>query len=67
MFQVKIPLDIIWMDSNRRIVEISGDTPSCQTKASQCPTYGGREMAQFVLELAGGEAQRRGPKARPKG
>ncbi|HZT31413.1 MAG TPA: DUF192 domain-containing protein [Bryobacteraceae bacterium] len=60
MYQVKIPLDIIWMDANRRIVEISANTPPCQTKASLCPTYGGHQNALFVLELGGGEAQRYG-------
>ena len=60
MYQVRIPLDIIWMDSSHRIVEISADTPPCQTKASLCPNYGGHQTAQFVLELGGGEARRFG-------
>ncbi|MCC6857685.1 MAG: DUF192 domain-containing protein [Bryobacterales bacterium] len=60
MFQVKIPLDIIWMDSNRRIVEISANTPPCPGRASECPSYGGKEMAQYILELGGGEAARLG-------
>jgi uncharacterized protein len=60
MFQVKIPLDMLWMDAAHRIVEISADTPPCKTKASLCPNYGGHEEAQFVLELGGGEAHRLG-------
>lgn len=56
MYQVRIPLDIIWMDMNRRIVEISPNTPPCQKKATECPNYGGHEKALFVLELAGGMA-----------
>jgi uncharacterized membrane protein (UPF0127 family) len=60
MYQVRIPLDMLWMDSSRRIVEISADTPPCKTKASQCANYGGHQQAQFVLELGGGEAQRLG-------
>jgi len=51
---------MLWMESSRRIVEISADTPPCKTKASQCPTYGGHQQAQFVLELGGGEAHRLG-------
>ena len=58
MYQVKIPLDIVWMDANRRIVEISANAPPCRTRASECPTYGGHEQSQFVLELGAGEAQR---------
>jgi len=60
MYQVRIPLDIVWMDASHRIVEISPDTPPCKTKASLCPTYGGHQTAQFVLELGGGEARRFG-------
>ena len=56
MFQTLIPLDMIWMDSHRRIVEISADTPPCKTDESQCPNYGGHEPAQFVLELNAGAA-----------
>jgi uncharacterized membrane protein (UPF0127 family) len=60
MYQVRIPLDIIWMDPSHRIVEISPDTPPCKTKASLCANYGGQQTAQFVLELGGGEARRLG-------
>jgi uncharacterized membrane protein (UPF0127 family) len=56
MFQCLIPLDIIWLDANRRIVEISADTPPCKTEASDCPHYGGNQDSLFVLELAGGMA-----------
>jgi hypothetical protein len=62
MFQVRIPLDMIWMDSDRRIVEISADTPPCKTARDLCPTYGGHARAQFVLELAGGMAAKYGLK-----
>jgi len=60
MYQVEIPLDMLWMDASRHIVEISAGTPPCKTKASQCPNYGGHQQSQFVLELGGGEAQRLG-------
>jgi uncharacterized protein len=62
MFQVRIPLDIIWLDRDQRIVEISADTPPCKTAASQCPNYGGHALAQFVVELAGGRAAANGLK-----
>jgi uncharacterized membrane protein (UPF0127 family) len=60
MYQVRIPLDIVWMDPSHRIVEISPDTPPCETKASLCANYGGQQTAQYVLELGGGEARRLG-------
>ena len=61
MYQIKIPLDIIWMDEQGNIVEISPNTPPCpQATASQCPVYGGSKVAQVVLELPGGMAAKYG-------
>ena len=60
MSNVTAPLDIIFMDSNRQIVEISADTPPCTSKPEACPVYGGHNYEQFVLELRAGEAQRLG-------
>jgi len=54
MFQTLIPLDIVWMDADKRVVEISENTPPCKTERDQCPVYGGSAPALFVLELAGG-------------
>jgi hypothetical protein len=63
MHNVRIPLDIIWMDKDRRIVEMSLHTPPCnRPSAKECPTYGGTVVAQVVLELPGGEAQKQGLK-----
>ncbi|MGH7484636.1 MAG: DUF192 domain-containing protein [bacterium] len=61
MYQVRIPLDILWIDANRRIVEISANTPPCRAKSpTGCPTYGGHYLAQWVLELGGGVAAKDG-------
>jgi uncharacterized protein len=60
MFQVKIPLDIIWLDSRNNVLELSENTPPCTTKASECPVYGGKHNALVVLELAGGVAKKHG-------
>lgn len=55
MFHTLIPLDIVWLDPHRRIVFLSPNTPPCRSENPQeCPTYGGRVTAQFVLELAAG-------------
>ena len=56
MYQVRIPLDLIWMDLRGRVVEIVADAPPCTTKASKCPQYGGHEVAAVVLELPAGSA-----------
>ena len=58
MFQHEIPLDIVWIDAGRIIVEIIENAPPCRTKASECPHYGGAKVAHYVLELAGGMARK---------
>jgi len=60
MYNVKAPLDIVFMDAERRVVEISADTPPCTIKPEDCPVYGGHHYEQFVLELRAGEAKRLG-------
>ncbi|RJR26910.1 DUF192 domain-containing protein [candidate division WWE3 bacterium] len=47
-----IPLDIIWLDREFSIVDISSETPPC--KESNCPTYSPVKPALYVLELNGG-------------
>ena len=60
MYQTNIPLDMIWMDQNHRIVELVENAPPCKTAASKCPHFGGREAARFVLELNGGSIRKFG-------
>ena len=46
MYQTNIPLDMIWMDQNHRIVELVENAPPCKTAASKCPHFGGHEPAR---------------------
>ena len=56
-YQVRIPLDIIWLNQNKLITEISANTPFCAESSSQkCPNYGGNKMSLYVLELNAGQA-----------
>lgn len=61
MHNVRVPLDIVWVDKDRKIVEISANTPPCPEKdPTRCPSYGGKKEAQFVVELAAGVAAKFG-------
>jgi uncharacterized protein len=60
MYQVGMPLDIVWMDSNRRIVEIVRNAPPCSGDPQKCPHYGGTRDALYVLQIAGGSAAKYG-------
>jgi uncharacterized membrane protein (UPF0127 family) len=51
MYHCKIGLDIVWMDEEHRIVEMSPNTPPCKGKSSTCPSYGGKATSSYVIEL----------------
>ena len=64
MYQTKIPLDMIWMDNDRRVVEMSLDTPPCKSSsAKDCPNYGGNFKSKYVLEVNAGIARKNGLKS----
>jgi uncharacterized membrane protein (UPF0127 family) len=54
MKNTMIPLDMVWMDPEGRVLFVSGETPPC--RAEPCPTYGPDLPAASVLEMAGGLA-----------
>ena len=63
MYQCLVPLDIVWLDGARRIVEIVRDAPPCRDPDPQrCPSYGGTANSVYVLELAVGQANAQGLK-----
>jgi uncharacterized protein len=58
MYHCKIGMDIVWMDGDRHIVEMSPNTPPCTGKASTCGNYGGKQPSKYVLELPVGDIAR---------
>ncbi len=49
-----VVLDMIWLDSDKRIIHIEADVPPCPQ--DPCPSYGPLGPARYVLELKGGVA-----------
>ncbi|MFP4209047.1 MAG: DUF192 domain-containing protein [Wenzhouxiangella sp.] len=54
MMNTRIPLDIIYLDRDLRVVSIVAGARPC--RRSPCPSYPSRGPAQFVLELNAGKA-----------
>ncbi len=55
-----IPLDMIFVDSSSKIIDIKENVPPCEQE--ECPNYTSREPAQFVLEVNAGFVQEKGVK-----
>ncbi|MGH7255904.1 MAG: DUF192 domain-containing protein, partial [Nitrospirales bacterium] len=58
MKNTKIPLDIIWLDHTKAIVHIERNVPICTRQDEGCPQYQPIKKAMYVLEVAGGVADR---------
>ncbi|MGH8083472.1 MAG: DUF192 domain-containing protein [Lysobacter sp.] len=55
MKNTRIPLDILYFDSKRKLVTQQRDVPPC-SGGDQCPPYPSEAPAKYVLELNAGQA-----------
>ena len=60
MKNMKFPIDILWLDKNKRIVHIEKNVPPCSEEP--CPSYPPGLPAVYVLELKAGSVQGHGLK-----
>lgn len=56
MKNCKFPIDIVWLDEERRVVHVAEAVPPC--KAEPCPVYNPMRRASYVIELNAGQARR---------
>lgn len=56
MKNCKIPLDILYFDSDQQLINAHHSVPPCKT--SRCPGYASARPARYVLELRAGTANR---------
>lgn len=60
MKNTKIPLDMIFIDSNWRVVSITQNAKPCTE--DPCPTYNSTRDAKYVLEVNAGQAREKNVK-----
>ena len=58
MKNMRFAIDILWLDSQRRIVHIENRVPPCSK--DPCPSYVPAAAAAFVLELQAGFVEKHG-------
>jgi uncharacterized membrane protein (UPF0127 family) len=51
-----VPLDMIWLDDEFRVIEVLHDRQPCP-REGPCPTVGPMRAARYVLEIAAGRAR----------
>jgi uncharacterized protein len=56
MKNCKFPIDIVWLDEQRRVVHVAEAVPPC--KDEPCPVYNPMRRASYVVELNAGQARR---------
>jgi len=52
MKNMSFPIDIIWIDSNFKVVDITKNTPACIE--DPCPSYVPKKPSKYVLEVSAG-------------
>ena len=57
MKNTRIPLDILWLDKDKKIVHVERNVPGCTRTDDGCPNYQPNDPALYVLELAAGTAE----------
>ncbi len=57
MQNTKMPLDILWLDQNGKIVHLAEHVPICKRTDNLCPRYRPKTAAMQVLELQAGQAE----------
>ena len=62
MREMEIPLDMVWIGANCKVVDISVDIspPAPGTPVDDLPRYSPSGRAMYVLEINGGESERLG-------
>jgi uncharacterized membrane protein (UPF0127 family) len=56
MKNCRFPIDIVWLDEERRVVHVAEAVPPC--KAEPCPVYQPMKKAAYVVEINAGQARR---------
>lgn len=61
MMNMSIPIDIVWIDSGKKVVHIESNVQPCSGLIA-CKSYSPEKGSRYVLELSSGYAKKHGIK-----
>lgn len=56
MKNCRFPIDIVWLDENRKVVHVAESVPPC--KKDPCPVYLPQQRASYVVEIGARQARK---------
>jgi uncharacterized membrane protein (UPF0127 family) len=56
MKNCRFPIDIVWLDEDRKVVDVKEGAPPC--RKDPCPVYQPMQRASWVVEINSGQARR---------
>ena len=59
MPDMKFPLDIVWLDENFHVVNITYNATPCESR-EDCPSYSSVNLVKYAIEMTAGEANNYG-------
>jgi len=57
MPDMKFPLDIVWLDENLNVVNITYNATPCAS-VDDCPSYSSVNLVKYAIEMVAGEANK---------
>jgi len=55
MFDMRIPLDIVWLNENMEVVHLSKNCTPCPSQHN-CPVHTSKYKVKYAIEMTAGEA-----------
>ncbi len=53
MYKMNFPIDIIWLDKDKSIIDIKENIPACKSMFN-CPVYYPKYKSKYIIELSAG-------------
>lgn len=59
MKNMNFPIDIIWLDHEKKVIDWYDNAPPCPKKSLNCPIYSPKYPAYNIIEIQAGQRKAR--------